>query len=58
MTREEQLENVLHQLISKHFFTARLEWGYGDKDACLLNVDLDLYLQIAQLVPEAIKEAV
>lgn len=51
--REKQLEIVLTQLLTQHFFTKDLEWGWQE-GVSLKDRDLELYLQIANLVPQVI----
>jgi hypothetical protein len=55
MTREQQLEVALKQLVSTHFFGKSLEWAHCD-GVTLFEKDFELYLQIASLLPEVIKE--
>lgn len=52
--REKELESILYSLIVDHFWKTELEWVYND-DQTLFGVDLDLYLRIAAVIPEAIK---
>lgn len=51
--REHLLEGALNELIKKHFFGKRLEWGYRD-DAGLLDLDPELYVKLCRVVPDAV----
>lgn len=51
--REHLLEAVLNELIKKHFFGKRLEWGYRN-DVGLLDMDPELYIRLCQLIPDAV----
>ena len=51
--REKNLEMILVQLLTQHFYSTDLEWGYIDGNS-LKSKDIELYLQIAQEVPQAI----
>ena len=51
--REKNLEMILVQLLTQHFYSTDLEWSYIDGKS-LKSEDIELYLQIAQEVPQAI----
>lgn len=51
--REHLLEDILTQLIKKHFFGKSLEWGYLH-DQGLLDIDPQLYVKLCQVVPDAV----
>ena len=51
--REKNLEMILVQLLTQHFHSTDLEWSYIDGKS-LKSEDIELYLQIAQEVPQAI----
>lgn len=51
--RERNLEVILKQLLTQHFFGVDLEWNYSD-GYNLKNRDIELYLQIAKELPEVI----
>lgn len=52
-SREENLEVILKQLLTQHFYGTDLEWGYIEGQS-LKSKDLELYLQIAKEIPEVI----
>lgn len=54
-TREEQLEIILKQLISQHFWNREL-YSTLKEGQSLYKEDFELYLQIASLIPEVLKE--
>lgn len=51
--REKNLESILKQLLTQHFFSVDLEWGYPDSFS-LKKADRELYIQILQEVPEVL----
>ena len=51
--REKNLEAILMQLLTQHFYSVDLEWGYTDGNN-LKSKDIELYIQIAKELPEAI----
>lgn len=51
--REKNLENILKQLLTQHFYKTGLEWNYLE-GVSLKEKDIELYIQIAQELPEAI----
>jgi hypothetical protein len=51
--REKNLEAILKQLLTQHFYKTELEWGYVE-GVSLKEKDIELYIQIAQELPEAI----
>lgn len=52
-SREENLEVILKQLLTQHFYSTDLEWSYIEGQG-LKSKDLELYLQIAKEIPEVI----
>lgn len=52
-SREKNLEAILKQLLTQHFYSTDLEWGYKEGQS-LKSKDLELYLQIAKEIPEVI----
>lgn len=54
--REEQLENVLRQLIERHFSFPELYWEHDcPHEKSLKEADEYLYLQIVSLFPELVE---
>ena len=51
--REKNLETILKQLLTQHFWSTDLEWGHRGGRS-LKSEDLELYIQIAQEIPEVI----
>lgn len=51
--REKNLEAILMQLLTQHFYSVDLDWGYTEGNT-LKSKDIELYLQIAKELPEAI----
>lgn len=52
-SREEHLETVLTQLIHQHFWGLELYRNYSDS-ATLRNKDPELWIQLAELIPEVV----
>ena len=51
--REKNLETILMQLLTEHFYSVDLDWSYNEGNS-LKSKDIELYLQIARELPEAI----
>lgn len=51
--REQNLEGILKELLTQHFFGASLEWGHRN-DITLQDAGLELYLKIAKEIPDVI----
>ena len=51
--REKNLETILKQLLTQHFWSTDLEWGHTEGYS-LKSLDIELYIQIAQEIPEVI----
>ena len=51
--REKNLEAILRQLLTQHFWSTDLEWGHTEGNS-LKSLDIELYIQIAQEIPEVI----
>ncbi len=51
--RESALEDILKQLLTKHFYSVDLDWSWRE-GISLKDQDLELYLQIAKELPEVI----
>ena len=50
--REKNLEAILMELLTKHFYRTDLTWQY--REVSLKDIDIELYLQIAKELPDAI----
>lgn len=51
--REKNLEVIMRQLLTRHFFQTKLVWSYKE-DISLKDIDFELYLQIAKELPEVL----
>ena len=51
--REKNLETILKQLLTQHFWSTDLEWGYTEGNS-IKSLNIELYLQIAKEIPEVI----
>lgn len=51
--REKNLETILKQLLTQHFWSTDLEWSYREGNS-IKSLDIELYIQIAQEIPEVI----
>lgn len=51
--REKNLETILKQLLTQHFYTTDFKWNYYEGES-IKNRDIELYVQIAKEIPETI----
>ena len=51
--REKNLEAILKQLLTQHFWSTDLEWGHTEGNS-IKSLNIELYLQIAKEIPEVI----
>lgn len=51
--REKNIEAILKQLLTQHFWSTDLEWSHREGNS-LKSLDIELYIQIAQEIPEVI----
>ena len=51
--REKNLETILKQLLTQHFWSTDLEWSHIEGNS-LKSLDIELYIQIAQEIPEVV----
>jgi len=53
--REQELEDTLRNLLTKHFFSTKFEWNYSD-GVTLLDGDVSLYAKIVTLLPGILED--
>lgn len=53
-TREQQLEEAFLELLTKHFYSTRLEWGHHE-GVGLVVANVKLYSKIVGLFPDLLE---